>query len=133
MIDKPIVDLEEIQKVEAMISNMEPLMTSSKVQVMSQILIESDPDKVEADDLRDLANAVMEASDDITPGEIEAISQVAREADSELEENEIKVVAEMSAKLGESLSNREVNMIARELTLRQNCCTFNICIPFCVN
>ena len=70
MIDKPIVDLEEIQKVEAMISKMEPLMTSSKVQVMSQILIESDPDKVEADDLRDLANAVMEASDDITPGEI---------------------------------------------------------------
>ena len=91
MIDKPIVDLEEIQKVEAMISNMEPLMTSSKVQVMSQILIESDPDKVEADDLRDLANAVMEASDDITPGEIEAISQVAREADSELEENEYKL------------------------------------------
>ena len=113
MIDQPVVELEEIQKVEEMISKMEPLMTSSKVQVMSQILIEADPDKVEAGDLRELADIIMEASDDITPGEIEAIADVARDTDNELEETQIKVVAEMSAKLGESLSNREVNMIGR--------------------
>ena len=52
MIDQPVVELEEIQKVEEMISKMEPLMTSSKVQVMSQILIEADPDKVKTEDLR---------------------------------------------------------------------------------
>ena len=62
---------------------------------------------------RELADIIMEASDDITPGEIEAIADVARDTDNELEKTEIKVVAEMSAKLGESLSNREVNMIGR--------------------
>ena len=107
------VGLGEMQVLEKIIEKTEPLMTKSKTQVMSQILIEADPEKLSMNDVKELTEIVMKASDDITPGEIEDIAQLTRTADDTLTEKEVKVVAEMSSKFGDSLSQREVQMIGR--------------------
>lgn len=105
--------LGEMQALENLIETMEPLMTKSKAQVMSQVLVEADPHKMDMADLKELAEIVMQTSDDITPGDVEVVAQVARKGDEELTEKEVKVVAEMSSKFGDALSQREVQMIAR--------------------
>ena len=107
------VGLSEMQALEDVIEKMEPLMTQSKTQVMSQILIEADAEKIEMEDVKELAEIVMKASDSITPGDVEAMANVARRGDEALSEKEVKIVADMSGKFGDSLSPREVQMIAR--------------------
>ena len=107
------VSLEALEELENEIEKMEPLMTNSKAQVMSQVLVEADAEKLNSNDVEELAEIVMQTSDDITPGDVEEIAEIARSGDSEMTEKEVKVVADMTAKFGQSLSNREVHMIAR--------------------
>ena len=80
---------------------------------MSQVLIEADPQLINSNDVEELAEIVMQTSDDITPGDVEEMAEIARGGDGQMTEKEVKVVADMTAKFGQSLSNREVHMIAR--------------------